>query len=229
MVQPKYFVNKLPTQTKLLISAFQGPLAEKFYLSLFVVCSFRYGNPRPNLHFFSIYTSYTDPVPPSTKQYRTILTQYHLVSTSTTKYQLLLPYDAVSDWVYMGQFLQDGKRVWIMSQKIFLKLHCDQTVGFFQDFSTVLKSFCPADSKNTFVFILADVFAAISIPCEWIHSLRENSKEPILHTFWYDAYLIQYLFSYQRIQSYSNCDQTPCHSIIGEVLLTLQRIVWTLS
>ena len=70
-----------------------------------------------------------------------------------------------------------------MSQKIFLKLHCDQTVGFFQDFSTVLKSFCPAESKNTFVFILADVFVAISIPCEWIHSLRENSKEPILHTF----------------------------------------------
>ena len=40
MVQPKYFVNKLPTQTKLLISAFQGLLAEKLYLSLFVVCSF---------------------------------------------------------------------------------------------------------------------------------------------------------------------------------------------
>ena len=91
MVQPKYFVNKLPTQTKLLISAFQGPLAEKLYLSLFVVCSFRYGNPRPNLHFFfNIYKLYW----PSTTKYQTVphntdpvpscINQYHQVPTITT-------------------------------------------------------------------------------------------------------------------------------------------------
>ena len=35
---------------------------------------------------------------------------------------------------------------------IFLRLHCDQTV---QLFSTVLKRFCPLDSKNVFVLVLA--------------------------------------------------------------------------
>ena len=57
-------------------------------------------------------------------------------------------------------------------------------------------------------------------PCEWIHSLRENSKEPILQLYVLVRRLSNSVsISYQRIQSYSNCDQTPCHSIIGEVLL----------
>ena len=45
--------------------------------------------------------------------------------------------------LHLCQFLQDGKKVQILSKIFFLKLHCDQTVWFFQDFSTVLKSFCP--------------------------------------------------------------------------------------
>ena len=38
---------------------------------------------------------------------------------------------------------------------IFSKLYCDQTVLFFQLFSTVLKRFCPLDSKNVSVLVLA--------------------------------------------------------------------------
>ena len=41
---------------------------------------------------------------------------------------------------------------------IFLKPHCDQTVWLFQVFSTVLKRFCPVESKNTFVLVLAIFF-----------------------------------------------------------------------
>ena len=40
-------------------------------------------------------------------------------------------------------------------KKYFLALHCDQTVQLFQLFSTVLKRFCPLDSKNVFVLVLA--------------------------------------------------------------------------
>ena len=43
-------------------------------------------------------------------------------------------------------------------QKSFLALHCDQTVGLFQLFSTVLKRFCPVQSKNTFILVLAIFF-----------------------------------------------------------------------
>ena len=39
-----------------------------------------------------------------------------------------------------------------------LELYCDQTVLFFQVFSIVLKSFCPLQSKNTFVLVLALFF-----------------------------------------------------------------------
>ena len=38
---------------------------------------------------------------------------------------------------------------------IFLEPCCDQTVWFFQLFSTVLKRFCPLDSKNVFILGLA--------------------------------------------------------------------------
>ena len=40
---------------------------------------------------------------------------------------------------------------------ILLKLFCDQTVWFFQLFSTVLRRFCPLQSKNVFVLVLADL------------------------------------------------------------------------
>ena len=36
----------------LLISAFYGPMAEELYLSFFVRCPSRYGDIRPNLHFY---------------------------------------------------------------------------------------------------------------------------------------------------------------------------------
>ena len=39
-----------------------------------------------------------------------------------------------------------------------LELYCDQTVLFFQVFSIVLKSFCPLESKNTFVLVPAIFF-----------------------------------------------------------------------
>ena len=56
----------------------------------------------------------------------------------------------------MGQFLQDGKNEQTLSKKnIFLALHCDQTVRLFQLFSTVLKRFCPLESKNSLVLVLA--------------------------------------------------------------------------
>ena len=43
-------------------------------------------------------------------------------------------------------------------KKYFLVLHCDQTVQLFQLFSTVLKRFCPAQSKNSPVLVLAHCF-----------------------------------------------------------------------
>ena len=59
----------------------------------------------------------------------------------------------------MGQFLQDGKNEQTLSKKnFFLALHCDQMVRLFQLFSTVLKRFCPLESKNSLVLILAHFF-----------------------------------------------------------------------
>ena len=37
----------------------------------------------------------------------------------------------------------------------FVKLFCDKMVCFFQLFSTILRRFCPLDSKNVFVLFLA--------------------------------------------------------------------------
>ena len=56
----------------------------------------------------------------------------------------------------MGQFPQvgeNGKNVAFIF--IFLELCCDQTVWFVQLFLTVLRRFCPLDSKNVFVLVLA--------------------------------------------------------------------------
>ena len=52
----------------------------------FVRLSPRYGNIRPNLHFFQYiqaYKPFADPVPPNTKQYQHILTKYQPVSSYT--------------------------------------------------------------------------------------------------------------------------------------------------
>ena len=74
------------------------------FLCLFVRSSC-YGNTRPNLRFFQYIQalkphinpvtfqfqavpSYTDLVPPSTNQYRTIMTQYHHESTSSAPYYI---------------------------------------------------------------------------------------------------------------------------------------------
>ena len=66
-------------------------------------------------------------------------------------------YLAHNAWNTEIQFLQEGEKVQIMSKKN-LELFCDQTVWFFQDFSTVLKSFCPVESKNSFILVLAHLF-----------------------------------------------------------------------
>ena len=55
----------------------------------------------------------------------------------------------------MGQFLQDGEKGQNVKFFIFLEICCDQTVWTFQLFSTVLKRFCPLDSKNAFILVLA--------------------------------------------------------------------------
>ena len=55
----------------------------------------------------------------------------------------------------MGQIPQDGNNGQDVDFFIFLKLYCDQTVLFFQLFSTDLKRFCPLDSKNVSVLVPA--------------------------------------------------------------------------
>ena len=63
------------------------------------------------------------------------------------------------DYDYMGQIPQD----WENEQNVayifyFLKLYCDKTVWFFEVFSTVLKRFCPLQSKTSFVLVLVNLF-----------------------------------------------------------------------
>ena len=55
-------------------------------------------------------------------------------------------------------FPRTGKMSKICHNFFSLELYCDQTVLFFQVFSIVLKSFCPLQSKNTFVLVLALFF-----------------------------------------------------------------------
>ena len=55
----------------------------------------------------------------------------------------------------MGQIPQDGNNGQNVDFVIFSKLYCDQTVLFFQLFSTDLKRFCPLDSKNVSVLVPA--------------------------------------------------------------------------
>ena len=51
-----------------------------------------------------------------------------------------------------------GRGKWSKCGIFFFKLCCDQTVRFFQLFSTVLKRFCPLDAKNVSVLVLAFFF-----------------------------------------------------------------------
>ena len=55
----------------------------------------------------------------------------------------------------MGQFLQDGKNDQTLSKNFFCRFTVTKRCDFFQLFSTVLKRFCPLDSKNAFVLVLA--------------------------------------------------------------------------
>ena len=57
---------------------------------------------------------------------------------------------------YMGSSAQDGENEEYLSYFFFfLELYCGQTVWFFEVSSTVLKRFCPLQSKNTSVLVLA--------------------------------------------------------------------------
>ena len=57
-----------------------------------------------------------------------------------------------SIWV---RFPRTGKMSNMWHFFFIFTLYCDQMVGFFQVFSTVLKRLCPLDPKNTFVLVLA--------------------------------------------------------------------------
>ena len=84
----------------LLISAVQGPLALSFLVCLFVRWLSRYGNIRPNIHFFQYILAlkpYDNPVPLNTKQYQVKLTKYQSVPpctdpVDTIKYQPIPSY-----------------------------------------------------------------------------------------------------------------------------------------
>ena len=57
--------------------------------------------------------------------------------------------------VHLSQIPQEGENGQNVAFFIFLKLFCDQTVWFFQLFSTALKGFCSLNSENAFILVLA--------------------------------------------------------------------------
>ena len=64
----------------------------------------------------------------------------------------------------MGQIPQDGENgqnVAFFKKKI--ELCCDQTIWFFQLFATVLKRFCPLQSKNVFVLVLTHLESELEL------------------------------------------------------------------
>ena len=65
----------------------------------------------------------------------------------------------------MGSSAQDGENEQYLSYFFFLELYCGQTVWFFEVSSTVLKRFCPLQSKNTSVLVLAIFFGFLKILC----------------------------------------------------------------
>ena len=78
------------------------------------------------------------------------IARFHFILVFAFMFRALWSYGSVSA----------GREKWanFVLQKYFLALHCDQTVGLFQLFSTVLKRFCPVQSKNTLVLVLAHFF-----------------------------------------------------------------------
>ena len=95
---PKIFIDLLFDYSKniLLLTttrsycSSQPSMVQWLSSSIFPCLSSRYGNIRPNLHFFSIYTGikalYYPSTPLNTMQYQVTLTQYHQVPTSTALY-----------------------------------------------------------------------------------------------------------------------------------------------
>ena len=82
------------------------------------------------------------------------------ISVHPTRRQIFAgnPYSTfpnIWEWLIWANFPRTGKMVKMWHFFILLKLYCDQTVWFFQLFSAVLKRFCPLDSKNVFVLVLA--------------------------------------------------------------------------
>ena len=70
-----------------------------------------------------------------------------------------------------------------------LKLHCDQTVWFFQVFSTVLKRLCPLlTKKNTFVYPSKKFWSPVQHPCfcpieQFLGNLFDKQKRIFLNVF----------------------------------------------
>ena len=90
-----------------------------------------------------------------------------------------------------ASFCSTGKRCKLCLKIIFLKLHCYQTVWSFQDFSTVLKSFCPLQSKNGLVLVPAHFFLLSNFH-------RFYSQTVIFDNFWgrYNAILELNVYSW---------------------------------
>ena len=62
----------------------------------------------------------------------------------------------------------------------FLELRCDQTVRPFQLYSTVLKIFCPLDSKSDFVLVLGRFDPYIYILLGKVRTLLEVAIELLI-------------------------------------------------
>ena len=66
--------------------------------------------------------------------------------------------------MYKGEFPQGGENGQnVAFLNFFLELCCDQKVWFFQLFSAVLKIFCPLDSKNVFILVLAHLESQLEL------------------------------------------------------------------
>ena len=70
-----------------------------------------------------------------------------------------------------------GRGKWAKCVIIFFKLHCDQTVWFFQVCSTVLKRLCLLESKSTFVLVLAIFFFRYVFCPILLHTVLKESFE----------------------------------------------------
>ena len=82
----------------------------------------------------------------------------------------------LADWILFIWVVlpRTGKMSNICHFFLVLELYCGQTVWFFEVSSTVLKRFCPLESKNTFVLVLA-----IFLDTLW--KIRKSQK---IQKFW---------------------------------------------